>query len=77
VSAKQLARVRRICGVLPGTTERPSHGAPTFFAHERVYVMFMNDHHGDGHLAVWLPAPAGTQETLIEVDRGPISARRT
>jgi len=27
--------------------------------------MFANNHHNDGHLAVWLPAPIGIQEMLI------------
>lgn len=27
--------------------------------------MFANNHHNDGHLAVWLPAPLGIQEMLI------------
>ncbi|HZI55921.1 MAG TPA: MmcQ/YjbR family DNA-binding protein [Verrucomicrobiae bacterium] len=40
-----LARVRRICLALPETTEKTSHGAPTFFVHKRVYCMFANNHH--------------------------------
>ena len=28
--------------------------------------MFSNNHHGDGHVAVWLPAGPGVQEALIE-----------
>ena len=28
--------------------------------------MFSNDHHSDGHIAVWLPAGPGVQEALIE-----------
>ena len=27
--------------------------------------MFANNHHKDGRIAVWLPAPPGIQETLI------------
>jgi hypothetical protein len=27
--------------------------------------MFANNHHNDGHLAVWVPAPHGIQEVLI------------
>jgi hypothetical protein len=30
--------------------------------------MFSNNHHNDGHVAVWVPAPAGLQEALIEED---------
>ena len=59
-------RVRRFCLALPETTERLSHGAPTFFARKKVFVMFANNHHNDGHVAVWLPVPPGTQASLIE-----------
>jgi hypothetical protein len=66
VNEDQLARVRRICGALPETTERPSHGEPTFFVRNKVYVMFANNHHNDGQTAVWLPMPPGFQDGLIE-----------
>lgn len=28
--------------------------------------MFANNHHNDGHIAVWIPAPLGAQSLLIE-----------
>ena len=28
--------------------------------------MFANNHHNDGHIAVWIPAPPGVQTMLIE-----------
>jgi hypothetical protein len=61
----QLARVRKICTSLPGTIERISHGETTFFTPKRVFVMFANNHHGDGHVAVWIPAAPGVQAALI------------
>jgi len=63
---EQLARLRRICMSIPGTIEKVSHGEPTFFTPKRVFAMFANNHHGDGHVAVWLPAAAGVQAALIE-----------
>jgi hypothetical protein len=66
MSRKQLERVQRICSTLPETTERLSHGEPTFFVHNKVFVMFADNHHNDGHIAVWLPAPSGFQSALIE-----------
>ena len=60
-----LRRVRRICSALPGTTEKLSHGEPTFFVHKKVYTMFANNHHNDGHVAVWIPASPGVQPLLI------------
>jgi hypothetical protein len=62
---KQLARVRRICASVPGIIERLSHGEPTFFTPKRVFAMFAGNHHGDGHVAVWLPAAPGVQAELI------------
>ncbi len=62
----QLARVRRICLSIPGTIEKISHGAPTFFTPQRVFTMFSNNHHGDGHVAAWIPAGPGVQAALIE-----------
>jgi hypothetical protein len=66
MSKKQLERVRRICSTLPETTERLSHGEPTFFVHNKVFVMFADNHHDDGYIAVWLPVPSGFQVALIE-----------
>ncbi len=62
----QLARVRRICAAIPGTEERLSHGQPTFFTPRRVFAAFADNHHGDGHLALWLAAAPGAQPALIE-----------
>jgi hypothetical protein len=64
-SEEQIERVRRICVALPGVTEKLSHGEPTFFAKKRVFAMFSDNHHNDGHVAVWIPAPPGAQATLI------------
>ena len=70
MSEKQLKRVRRICFALPGASERLSHGEPTFFVHKKVFAMFANNHHNDGHVAVCVPAPPGLQASLIETSPG-------
>ena len=70
MSEQQLERVRHICFGLPETTEKLSHGEPTFFVRNKVYVMFANNHHGDGHIAVWLPVPDGMQQALIDSEPG-------
>jgi hypothetical protein len=62
----QLNRVRKLCLALPETSERLSHGEPTFFVGKKVFVMFADNHHDDGHIAVWLPVPPGIQTALIE-----------
>jgi hypothetical protein len=51
---------------MPGATEKVSHGEPTFFTPKRVFAMFANNHHNDGHVAAWLPVGPGVQEALIE-----------
>ena len=62
----QLKRLRRVCLSIPGTIEKLSHGEPTFFTPKRVFAMFANNHHDDGHVAAWLPAGPGVQEAVIE-----------
>ena len=65
-SEENLHRVRRICAAMPETTEKLSHGEPTFFVKKKVFAMCSINHHNDGHVAVVLPAPIGVQQALIE-----------
>ncbi len=65
-SRSYLTLVRSICRSFPGTVEKISHGEPTFFIRKGVFVIFANNHHDDGRIAVWIPAPPGAQEALIE-----------
>jgi hypothetical protein len=61
-----LALVRELALALPGTGERPSHGSPAFFIDDKhTFVMFLDDHHGDGRLAIWCAAPEGAQALLV------------
>jgi hypothetical protein len=52
---------------MPECTEKLSHGEPTFFVRKKVFAMFSNNHHNDGHVAVWIPAEPGAQATLIQM----------
>ena len=63
-----LERVRRFCAALPSVTEKLSHGTPAFFVEKDkgMFAMFADNHHQDGHLAVWLPVPEGLQSGLID-----------
>ena len=63
---EHLRRVRRICMAMPECSEKLSHGAPTFFVRKKVFAMFANNHHDDGHVAVWIPAAPGVQGALIK-----------
>jgi uncharacterized protein YdhG (YjbR/CyaY superfamily) len=64
----QLQRVRRMAAKLPSVSEKLSHGTPTFFVEKDkgVFAMFADNHHEDGHLALWVPVPDGLQPLLIE-----------
>ena len=65
----ELSRVREICLALPEATERLSHGSPTFFVRDKkTFVMYLDDHHGDGRLALWCAAPPGAQTELVAAD---------
>jgi hypothetical protein len=64
-----LERLRTLCLALPETSERPSHGAPSFFVREKkCFLMLLDGHHGDGRFAVWCAAPPGHQELLIQAN---------
>jgi hypothetical protein len=66
---RTLERIRRICLSLPETSERLSHGAPTFFVRgKRAFLMVLTDHHGDGRFAIWCAAADGMQRMLVEAD---------
>jgi hypothetical protein len=65
----ELDRVREVCLALPEVTERLSHGSPTFFVRKAPsFLMFHDDHHGDGVLGVWCAAGDGVQGALIEAN---------
>jgi len=67
--AAALERVREIALALPEVTERLSHGAPSFFIRgKKTLCNFRHDHHGDGRLALWVPAAPGVQEELIRLE---------
>ncbi|MBX3159487.1 MAG: MmcQ/YjbR family DNA-binding protein [Deltaproteobacteria bacterium] len=58
--------MREFCATLPGSDEKLSHGAPTWFVKQGVYAHFCDDHHGDGRIALWCAAPEGAQAMLVE-----------
>jgi hypothetical protein len=66
-------RLRAICLALPGVTERPSHGAPTWFVRDKssFVTLWLNGHHANGFPHLWCAAPPGAQAelTTAEPDR--------
>lgn len=64
-----LRRVRKICLSLPETTEKEAWDTPTFrILDKKMFAMFVDDHHGNGRIAIWLKAPFGAQSLLVESD---------
>jgi hypothetical protein len=64
-----LKRLRAICLAFPETSERLSHGAPTFFVRgKKAFLMVLTNHHGDGRFAIWCAAAEGIQKVLVDAD---------
>lgn len=61
-----LAQAKRICLALPEVEEKEAWGSPYFRVKGKMFAMYLNNHHGDGHIALWLKAPPGVQEILVE-----------
>jgi predicted DNA-binding protein (MmcQ/YjbR family) len=64
------AAVRELCLALPAVEEFESHGSPNYRAREgsrkgKVFAVFALNHHGDGHVGLWLNTPAVEQSRLI------------
>ncbi len=67
----KVERLRSICLAFPGATERPSHGAPSFFAGRQFLTIWLDGHHDNQFPHLWCAAPPGVQDELVasEPDR--------
>ncbi len=66
---RTLEQLREISLGLPETSERLSHGAPSFFVREkRCFLVVLANHHGDGRFAIWCAAGDGVQRMLADAD---------
>src|SRR2546430_12892531 len=62
-----LEQVREGCLALPEATEQP--GPMTAFkVRDKTFAWFLDNHHGDGRIAVWCKAPPGAQQILVGDD---------
>jgi hypothetical protein len=62
-----IERLRELCLALPETSERLAHGHPSFYVRQtRNFVMYLDDHHGDGRVAIWAAAGPGMQAMLVD-----------
>jgi hypothetical protein len=62
------AKLQAIALALPEAKKILNHGRPSFAVAEKTFVMFMDDHHGDGRIAIWCKAPPGEQADMVESD---------
>jgi hypothetical protein len=74
---KPIDRVREIALALPETSERLSHGEPTWFVRTKVFASWEDHHHGDPIVGLWLNAEPGLQEILVGAGRTASIARST
>jgi phosphoribosylglycinamide formyltransferase-1/phosphoribosylamine--glycine ligase/phosphoribosylglycinamide formyltransferase/phosphoribosylformylglycinamidine cyclo-ligase len=61
-----LAKLRQLIATLPETSEKLSHGAPTFWGGKKTFATFTVNHHGDGRVAVWVKSTFEEQSILVE-----------
>jgi hypothetical protein len=54
--------VREVCLSFPEAEEVVSHGFPNFRVRGKTFASYVVNHHGDGRVALWLNAPAGSQD---------------
>lgn len=63
-----LVKLRKVIAQWPETSEKLSHGAPTFWGGRKTFATFADNHHGDGRVAVWIKASFDMQASLVEED---------
>jgi predicted DNA-binding protein (MmcQ/YjbR family) len=64
------AAVRELCLAFPEVGEFESHGKPNYRAGKgRIFAVWALNHHGDGHVALWLNTPAMEQQRLLASSR--------
>ena len=62
-------RVRALCLARPGVYEKEAWAAATFRVDRgKMFLMFADNHHGDGRVAFWCRASADSREAWLEMD---------
>jgi len=72
MTAGLAAQVRAICAALPEVTERPSHGAPTWFVRDKkaFVTLWAEGHHDHDFPHLWCAGPPGAQDELTASEPG-------
>jgi hypothetical protein len=70
MTENRLQRLREICLALPEAREEPGRVSviSIFKVREKAFVRHLDNHHGDGRLAIWCKAPPGEQAVLVASD---------
>ena len=65
-----LAKVRKTIEAWPETSEKLSHGSPTFWGGRKTFATLHDNHHGDGRQALWIKSTADAQDDLVAMNPG-------
>lgn len=60
--------VRTVCLSFPEAEEIRAHGSPDFRVRGKTFATYVINHHGDGHVALWLRSPPGAQQLYTEME---------
>ena len=63
-----MAEVSKICLALPQTEREINNSHATFRVAKKVFLYFLNDHHGDGIVSICAKLAAGENALLIQSD---------
>jgi hypothetical protein len=61
----RLTRLSRICAALPETGRRLHGQHAAFLVRKKIFAYFLNDHHGDGIVAVTAKVLPGDNQALV------------
>jgi hypothetical protein len=70
VNDDPLERLRGLCLALPETSERLSHGEPTWFVREKKTFVTYANHHHDDRLGFWCASLPEARDLLVAAQPG-------
>lgn len=68
VEDDRLVRLTKICLALPEAARQYGGQHASFRVRDRTFAYYLDDHHGDGRLAVCVKAESGEDEMLVASD---------
>ncbi len=68
MTSDPLEKLRALCLALPETTERLSHGEPTWFVEGKKVFVTSSNHHHDDRVAFWCACTPEVQEMFVARD---------